>query len=178
MKWISHFYTYIPSLVSLPPTPVPHATPLGHHRALSWAPCAIQQLPASYLFYTWQRIYVILSWGFLGSPSCWLTMAEVGSVQSGLPAMSYLYSGSSLDQPGFVKYASQTQALLSSPASQSLSLRVSSASWSEGSACLILLPLSYLPCAFIPPISYCALWTLSQHLFSGRPKLAHKIVNE
>ena len=28
------------------------------------------------------------------------------------------------------------------------------------------------------PISYNALWTLSQHLLSERPKLAHKIVNE
>ena len=38
-------YTYIPSLLSLPPT---H---LCHHRALSWAPCAIQQLLTSCLFY-------------------------------------------------------------------------------------------------------------------------------
>ena len=30
------------SWASLPSTP--HPTPLGHHRALSWAPCAIQQL--------------------------------------------------------------------------------------------------------------------------------------
>ena len=28
-------------------------TPIGHHRTLSWAPYAIQQLPTSYLFYTW-----------------------------------------------------------------------------------------------------------------------------
>ena len=37
-----------PSWASLPPPP--HPTPLGHHRALSWAPCAIQKLPTSYLF--------------------------------------------------------------------------------------------------------------------------------
>ena len=32
-----------------PPSPPSH--PLGRHRALSWAPCAILQLPTSYLFY-------------------------------------------------------------------------------------------------------------------------------
>ena len=50
--------TYIPSLwTSLPPTyPLTH---LGHNRALSCiAPCAIQQVPTGYLFYTWQCIYV------------------------------------------------------------------------------------------------------------------------
>ena len=36
-----------PSWTSLPPPPT-YPTPLGHHRALSWAPCAIQQLPTSY----------------------------------------------------------------------------------------------------------------------------------
>ena len=41
-------YTYVPSLLSLPPTPRP-----CHHWAPSWAPCAIQQLPDSDLFYIW-----------------------------------------------------------------------------------------------------------------------------
>ena len=36
-----------PSLVSLPPSA------LGHHRALSWAPCAVYQLPTRNLSYTW-----------------------------------------------------------------------------------------------------------------------------
>ena len=35
-------YTHSPSFLNLPPIP------LGHHRAPSWAPCAIQQLPAVY----------------------------------------------------------------------------------------------------------------------------------
>ena len=48
IKWISYMYTYILSLLNLPPPP--HPTLLGHHRALSWAFCAIQQLPTSYLF--------------------------------------------------------------------------------------------------------------------------------
>ena len=39
-----------PSWTSHPP---PHPTHLGHHRAPSWAPCAIQQVPTSYLFHTW-----------------------------------------------------------------------------------------------------------------------------
>ena len=45
-KWISSMYTYIPSLLGTP-NPTPYPSPLGHHRALSWAPCAVQQLPTS-----------------------------------------------------------------------------------------------------------------------------------
>ena len=48
---ISHNYVYC-----LPPGS--HPTPLGHHRAPGWAPCVIQQLPTSYLFYTRSYIYV------------------------------------------------------------------------------------------------------------------------
>ena len=44
-----------PSWVSFPPH---NPTPLCHHRAPSWALCAIEQLPISYLFYTWQCIHV------------------------------------------------------------------------------------------------------------------------
>ena len=54
MKWISCKYTFIPSLLRLPHTP-----PLDHHGALSWAPCATQQLPTSYLFYTWCCILLL-----------------------------------------------------------------------------------------------------------------------
>ena len=43
-KWISYTYTYIPSLLDLPPIP-PHPTRLGHHWALSWTPCAISRVP-------------------------------------------------------------------------------------------------------------------------------------
>ena len=42
---MNQLYVFI---YSLPPTH-PYPTPLGHHRALSWAPCAIEQLPTSYL---------------------------------------------------------------------------------------------------------------------------------
>ena len=49
-------HTYIPSLLSIPPTPL--STPLGHHRTWSRVPYAIQKLPTSYLFYTWECIYV------------------------------------------------------------------------------------------------------------------------
>ena len=49
--WISHRYTYVPSLMNL------HPTPPGGHRASGWAPCAIQQLPIGSLFYTWSYIY-------------------------------------------------------------------------------------------------------------------------
>ena len=47
------FFTTSPtSLLDLTP---PHLcpTPLAHHRTLSWTYCPIQQLPTSYLFYTW-----------------------------------------------------------------------------------------------------------------------------
>ena len=42
--WIGYRYTYMTSLLSLPPT-LPSSP--GHHRALSWAPCAKQQVPPS-----------------------------------------------------------------------------------------------------------------------------------
>ena len=57
MKRTSCMYTYIPSLLDLPPTPL-NPTHLGHHRAPSWAPYAIQQVPTRYPFYTWQWTYV------------------------------------------------------------------------------------------------------------------------
>ena len=43
-------HVYLPSHASSHPDP--HPTPLGHHRVLGEAPCVIQQLPISYLFYT------------------------------------------------------------------------------------------------------------------------------
>ena len=52
--WFSYKYTHISSL---PPTR-PHSMPLGYHRAPSWTPCVMQPLPTSYVFYTWQCIYV------------------------------------------------------------------------------------------------------------------------
>ena len=53
-KWICSVYTLCthispPSGASLP---APHPSPPGGHRALSWAPCATQQLPTSSLFDT------------------------------------------------------------------------------------------------------------------------------
>ena len=42
---VSYMYTYIPSFFGFP-------SHLGHHRALSSVPCAIQQVLISYLFYT------------------------------------------------------------------------------------------------------------------------------
>ena len=49
---ISHNYTYITSLGNLPSLPHP-TSPLGHHRTAGWAPCVIQQLLTSYVYYTW-----------------------------------------------------------------------------------------------------------------------------
>ena len=42
----------------LPPELSCHPTRLGHHTTLSWVPCALWQLPASSLSYTWYCIYV------------------------------------------------------------------------------------------------------------------------
>ena len=53
---MSHNYTRIPFLLSLPP--LPHPTHLGHHRAPGWAPRVMQQLLTSSLFYTRVCIYV------------------------------------------------------------------------------------------------------------------------
>ena len=50
-KWISHMYTYMPSLLSLPPTN-PCPTHLGYHWATSWTPWAIQQDPTRSPFHT------------------------------------------------------------------------------------------------------------------------------
>ena len=41
---MSYLYTYIPSLLDLPPMP------LGHHRAQSRGPCAVEQFLASFHF--------------------------------------------------------------------------------------------------------------------------------
>ena len=40
-----------------PPTIAPSRFS-GHHRVPGWAPCAMQQLPSSYIFFTWEFIYV------------------------------------------------------------------------------------------------------------------------
>ena len=50
-KWISYTYTH-PLSAEPPSPPTLHPTALGHHRAQSWGPCAIEQLPTSCLCYT------------------------------------------------------------------------------------------------------------------------------
>ena len=44
-----------PSLLSLPPI-LPIPPPLGHHKALSWSPCAMLLLPTSY--FTFGSVYM------------------------------------------------------------------------------------------------------------------------
>ena len=52
LKWLSSsIHIFPPSWATLPLTLHPFS--IGHHRALSWAPCAIQHFPTSYLFCTW-----------------------------------------------------------------------------------------------------------------------------
>ena len=50
MKWISYTYIYISSLLDLPS----HCT---HHRAQSWASCALSQVPTSYPFDTCTPVF-------------------------------------------------------------------------------------------------------------------------
>ena len=49
----AYIYIYILTFLSLPPSHLPHPTPIGYHTVLGWAPCFIFQLPVSYQFYTW-----------------------------------------------------------------------------------------------------------------------------
>ena len=48
--WLSCMFTYILSLLSLPPTPTRHPIPLGRHRALIWAPCVYSSFPPAICF--------------------------------------------------------------------------------------------------------------------------------
>ena len=51
---LNQLYVNMYPLSLKPPShPPSHLTHLGHHRALSWAPCPIQPVPTSYLFYLW-----------------------------------------------------------------------------------------------------------------------------
>ena len=63
--WVSH--RYIPSMLNFSPTP-PHPTPLGRHRALSWAACAVRQLPARSLLYIRQCCFLSLPHPLLPLP--------------------------------------------------------------------------------------------------------------
>ena len=50
-------YAYIPSILSLPANSLTHSTPLGHHRALSWVLCAVQNLPTA-IYFTHGSVYI------------------------------------------------------------------------------------------------------------------------
>ena len=55
-KGISYIFSCNPSL---PPSSSTHpCPPPGHQSTTSWAPCVIQQVPISYLFYMWWCIHV------------------------------------------------------------------------------------------------------------------------
>ena len=58
-----NIYIYISSLLILSL----HPSPLGRHRGPGWAPRVIEQLPASYLFYTY--MVVCISQGYILNPS-------------------------------------------------------------------------------------------------------------
>ena len=58
VKWVSCMDTRTPSLLNLPPAPHPRPIRLGHRRAPSWAPWAVQRVPTCCLFYIGQCTYV------------------------------------------------------------------------------------------------------------------------
>ena len=58
-----------PPTLDLSPTPVPHPTPLGHHKAPSLVPCATEYVPTNYLFYTWSVYMLILFSQFIPLPT-------------------------------------------------------------------------------------------------------------
>ena len=67
MKWISYMYTYIPSLLDLSSTPLPHPTHLGCHRAPSWPPCAIYSRFPLAICFTHGSVFMshLISWASL-----------------------------------------------------------------------------------------------------------------
>ena len=54
-----YIYPYISSLLHLPPSYPPYITLLAGHKAPSWSPCAMRQLPTSYLFYVCLKTFVL-----------------------------------------------------------------------------------------------------------------------
>ena len=58
---------YVPSLSNLPPTS-PHSSPLGLHRELGWAPCAIQQFLLA-IYSTHDSVYMAMLLSQFISPS-------------------------------------------------------------------------------------------------------------
>ena len=63
--WIRHKYTYVSSLMKLPPLP-PHSTPLGCHRAPSWAPCV--DTAASHWLFILHMAGYMCQWCSLNDP--------------------------------------------------------------------------------------------------------------
>ena len=66
-------YISLSSWASLPPS---HPTPLGHHRSLSWAPCAVQELCINF---THGSVYIYITFSIhptLPFPHCeqWLSI--------------------------------------------------------------------------------------------------------
>ena len=71
-------WVYICPLSSEPLSHLPsHPTLLGCHRAQGWAPCAIQQIPTGYPFYTWSWMYVSMLLSQFAPPSPSTNLVDV-----------------------------------------------------------------------------------------------------
>ena len=79
---------------------LPHPTPLGCCRVLDWAPCDIQQLPTSCLFYIWYymcfnatlSICLNLSFPYYVHKSVFYVCVSIPTLQTGLLVPFFLIS--------------------------------------------------------------------------------------
>ena len=70
--WISHRYTYIPSLLNLPPHLLPHLTPLDWYRAPVWV-----------CFGLLNRFFFWCVWVWFGESSEWMEIMGAGCINQG-----------------------------------------------------------------------------------------------
>ena len=76
--WISHKYTYDPSLLNISPTPTP-SHPSSCHRAPGWTSCVIEQLPTTIRF-TYGNVYASMLLSQFIPPSSSLLCLQVCSL--------------------------------------------------------------------------------------------------
>ena len=87
-------------VLTVPVTTVLDSIPINHHRVLSRVPCAIQQVPISYLYYLFFKKLLILYWGIPGSSGVKNSLAKQGTRVQSLGFEDHLVGkGNSLQHP-------------------------------------------------------------------------------